>query len=99
MQHSVTISADDRKVCLGVENDLARLASELSKWGQVMRLDVSLTVRAVAFAEVKAADRARRAVVALGVPSEPGVAFGPPVPAKPLCFLTGLYSIRELLAG
>jgi hypothetical protein len=98
MQHPMAVGADDGEVCLGVEDDLAGLPSECSQWGQMMRLDVPLTVRAVALGEVEAADRAGRTVVALGVAGQPGIAFGSPMPAVSLCFLPGLNAFRELFA-
>ena len=51
----MAVGAHDREVHLGVKDDLAGLASELGQGGQMMRLDVPLTVRAIALAEVKAA--------------------------------------------
>ena len=99
MQHAMAVGADDGEVCLGIKDNLAGPASELGQWGQMVCLDVPLTVRAIALAEVEAADRAGRTVVALGVLSESRIAFGPTMPAVPLRFLTGLHAFRELLAS
>jgi hypothetical protein len=65
----------------------------------MMRLDISITVGAIALGEVEAADGAGCAVVSLGVPSELGIAFSAAMPAVPLCFFTGSHAVRELLAS
>lgn len=95
----MAIGADDSEVRLGVKDYLAWSASELSQWSQVMRLDVPVSVRAIALGEVEAADSAGGAVVALSVPSESRIAFGAAMPAVPLSFFTGFQSFREFLAG
>ena len=82
MQHTVTVWANHDEVSSRVE--FRRSSLQLGEGCEVMSLDVAQPEVAESLPEVEAADLTCVAVVSLGVPSEPGVAFRTLVPSLTL---------------